>query len=188
MYLEEMFERYRDWTILRLFLQSPDQGFYTKEIARKTGIGSGTVNVFLRNIHKDNILTKEITGNTHVYRLNNEKELTKHLKIVHTLIDFEQNKLIENLQKTNDTILSIVLYGSYANGENDSKSDIDLFLLLNEKKPVTTFLQQMEKKLKKTVTIQMMTIPEWHKLKEKDKIFYESILEKHIVLWGSGLP
>jgi len=107
---------------------------------------------------------------------------------VHTLIDFEQNKLIENLQKTNDTILSIVLYGSYANGENDSKSDIDLFLLLNEKKPVATFLQQMEKKLKKIVTIQMMTIPEWHKLKEKDKIFYESILEKHIVLWGSGLP
>ena len=188
MYIEKMFERYRDWQILRLFLQSPDQGLYTKEIARKTGIGSGTVNVFLRNIHKDNILTKEITGNTHVYRLNNEKELIKHLKIVHTLIDFEQNKLIENLQKTNDTILSIVLYGSYANGENDSKSDIDLFLLLNEKKPVNTFLQQMEKKLKKIVTIQMMTIPEWHKLKEKDKIFYESILEKHIVLWGSGLP
>jgi predicted transcriptional regulator len=105
MYLEKMFERYRDWKILRLFLQSPDQGLYTKEIARKTGIGSGTVNVFLRNIHKDNILTKEIIGNTHVYRLNNEKELTKHLKIVHTLMDFEQNKLIENLQKTNDTIL-----------------------------------------------------------------------------------
>jgi len=49
MYLEKMFERYRDWQILRLFLQSPDQGFYTKEIARKTGIGSGTVNENLLN-------------------------------------------------------------------------------------------------------------------------------------------
>jgi len=33
-----------------------------------------------------------------------------------------------------------------------------------------------------------MTIPEWQKLKEKDKIFYESILDKHIILYGSGLP
>jgi len=188
MYLEYMFERYRDWKILRLFLQYPDQGFYTKEISRKIGIGSGTVNIFLRSIHKDNILTKEVTGNTHIYKLNNELELTKHLKIIHTLIEFEHIKIINHLLKTNNTIISIVLYGSYANGENDSKSDLDLLFLLNEKKSVTQVLQQIEKKIKKTIAIQMMTIPEWHKLKEKDKIFYESILEKHIILWGSGLP
>ena len=183
-----MFEKYMDWKLLRLFLQYPDRGFYTKEIARKTGIGSGTVNTFLHGVHKDNIFIKEITGNIHIYKLNNELELVKHLKIVHFLIELEKYKLTDYLLKTNDTIISIVLYGSYANGENDSKSDIDLLLLLNKKKSVNSFLQQMEKKLKKTITIQMFTIPEWHRLKEKDKIFYESILEKHIVLWGSGLP
>ena len=183
-----MFERYRDWKLLRLFLQFPDKGFYTQEIARKTGVGSGTVNTFLRNIYKDNILNKEITGNTHIYKLNNERELSKHLKIVHTLIEFEQFKLVEHILKNNNTILTIILYGSHANGEYDSKSDIDLLLLLNEKKSLTTVLQKLEKNLKKPINIQMINIPEWHKLKEKDKIFYESILENHIVLWGSGLP
>jgi len=33
----------------------------------------------------------------------------------------------------------------------------------------------------------MMTILGWQKLKEKDKIFSQSILENNIVLWGSGL-
>jgi hypothetical protein len=54
MHFEEMFEKYKDWKLLRIFLKYPDHGFYTKEISRKTGIGSGTVNNFLRNIHKDN--------------------------------------------------------------------------------------------------------------------------------------
>jgi len=183
-----MFEKYRDWKLLRIFLKYPDYGFYTKEISRKTGIGSGTVNNFLRNIHKDNILTKEVVGNVHLYRLNNELELVKHLKIVHTLLEFEQHKFTDQFLKTNDTIVSLILYGSHANGENDSKSDIDLLILLNKKEPFTNLLQKLETKLKKSISIQTMTISEWQKLKDKDKIFYESILENHIVLYGSGLP
>jgi len=135
-----MFERYRDWKLLRIFLQYPDQGFYTKEIARKTSIGSGTVNTFLRNINKDHLLTKEIIGNVHIYRLNNESELIKHLKIVHTLIEFKHYRLTDQLLTQNNTILSIILYGSHANGENDSKSDIDLLFILNEKKTATSLI------------------------------------------------
>ena len=188
MYLDEMFEKYMEWKLLRFFLKYPDHGFYTKEISRKTGIGSGTVNNFLRNIHEDNILTKEIIGNVHLYRLNNELELVKHLKIVHTLLEFKQHKLIDEFLKMENTIISLILYGSHANGENDSKSDIDLLLLLNNKKSFTNLLQKLEKKLEKSISLQIMTISEWQKLKEKDKIFCESILENHIVLYGSGLP
>lgn len=188
MYLDKMFEKYMDWKLLRFFLQYPDQGFYTKEIARKITAGAGTVNIFLRNFHESGLLIKEVVGNVHVYRLNNESEVIKHLKIVHTLLEIQRFKLIDQILVTNTTITSIILYGSHANGENDSKSDIDLLLILNEKKSLTNLLQQLEKKLKKPIAVQMITIPEWEQLKEKDKIFYESILEKHIILYGSGLP
>ena len=188
MHLEQMFEKYMEWKLLRLFLQNPNQNFYTKEIARKTGLGSGTVNNFLKNIHKDNILTKEIVGNVHLYRLNNELELVKQFKKVNTLIELEKVKLTKQFQKTDNTIISLILYGSYATGENFAKSDIDLLLLVHEKKPFTRHIQQLEKQLKKEISLQILTLPEWNKLKEKDKIFYESILENHIVLYGSGLP
>jgi len=188
MYIDEMFERYKDWKLLQIFLKHPDQRFYTKEISRKTGIGSGTVNSFLRNIHKDNILIKEIVGNVHLYRLNDEFELVKQLKIVNILLEFEQHKLIDQLLKIDDNIISLILYGSHANGENDSKSDIDILLITNNKKSFTQIIQKLEQKLQKTISIQTMTISDWQKLKEKDKIFYESILQNHIVLHGSGLP
>ena len=183
-----MFEKYMDWKLLRIFLRTPDRGFYTKEITRQTGIGAGTVNNFLRNIQKDNILIKEVVGNVHLYKLNNELELVKHLKIVDTLLEFEQYNFIEQFLRLDGMINSIILYGSHANGENDSKSDIDLLFLVNKKKSYVALLQKLEKKLNKQISLQQMTIPEWQKLKEKDKIFYESILEKHIVLYGSGLP
>lgn len=183
-----MFEKYMEWKLLRLFLQTPDRGFYTKEITRQTGIGAGTVSTFLRNIQKDNILIKEIVGNVHLYTLNNELELIKHLKIIHTLLEFEQHHFTQQFLNENNSISSIVLYGSHANGENDSKSDIDLLFLVNKKETYTSRIQTLEKKLNKQISVQQMTIPGWQTLKKKDKIFYESILEKHIVLYGSGLP
>jgi predicted nucleotidyltransferase len=188
MYINNMFEKYMEWKLIRIFLQTPDRGFYTKEITRQTGIGVGTVNNFLRNIQKDNILIKEIVGNVHLYKLNNELELVKHLKIVHTLLEFEQQRFTEYFLDEDTMISSIVLYGSYANGENDSKSDIDLLLLVNKKRSYTTVLQTLEKKFHKQISLQQMTISEWQTLKKKDKIFYESLLEKHIILYGSGLP
>ncbi len=188
MYINNMFEKYKEWKLLKIFLKKPDCKFYTKEISRQTGIGAGTVNTFLRNIEKDDILLKEVVGNVHLYKLNNELELVKHLKIVHTLLEFENQHFIKQLLSGNNTTSSIILYGSHANGENDSKSDIDLLFLVNKKRSYTTLLQTLEKKINKQISIQQMTMPEWQTLKRKDKIFYESILEKHIVLYGSELP
>ena len=187
MHIDLMFEKYKDWKLLKMFLSNPDKSFYTKEISRNMGLGSGTVNNFLKNIYRDNILKKEIVGNVHLYRLNNESEITKQMKILNIIIELEKAKFIEEFAKDDDTIISIILYGSYANGEYDSKSDIDVLLLVNKKKQFTDMIQKLESKVKKTISIQILTISDLQKLKEKDKIFYESILENHIVLYGSGL-
>ena len=188
MHIEEMFEKYKDWKLLRIFLNNPDHSFYTKEISRDIGVGSGTVNVFLKNIHKDNILKKEIVGNVHLYNLNNESEIVKQMKTLNTIITFKKNKLTEEFLKNDDSMLSIILYGSHANGEYDSKSDIDLIILVNKKKQFTNTIQKLESKIKKIISLQIFTISDWQKIKQKDKTFYESVIRNHIVLYGSGLP
>jgi len=187
MYIDQMFERYKDWKLLKIFLSNPDKSFYTKEISRNTGLGSGTVNNFLKNIYKDKILKKEIVGNVHLYQLNNESTIAKQMKILNIIIELKKAKFVEEFTKDDDTIISIILYGSYANGEYDSKSDIDVLLLASKKKQFTNSIQKLESKIKKTLSIQLLTIADWQKLKEKDKIFYESVIQNHIVLYGSGL-
>ena len=188
MHIEEMFEKYKDWKLLRIFLNNPDHSFYTKEISRNTGIGSGTVNIFLKNIHKDYILTKEIVGNVDLYHLNNESELVKKMKILNIIIKLKKINLIEEFIKNDNSIISIILYGSHANGEYDSKSDIDLLILANKKNQFTNTIQKLENKIIKIISLQILTISDWQKIKENDNIFYDSIIRNHITLYGSGLP
>lgn len=187
MYFEEMFTKYKEWQLLQIFLKNPDKNLYTKELSRTTGIGSGTVNIFLRNLHKDKVLKKEIVGNVHLYTLNDDLALVKQLKVMNTILEFEKLKLTNKLINKDETITSIVLYGSHANGENDSKSDLDILIFSKNKKIDNNTINQLEEKLDKTISIITFTLPEWDKLKQKDKIFYESILQNHIVLYGSGL-
>ena len=188
MYLQEMFTKYKEWQLLQILLQKPDRNFYTKEISRTTGIGSGTVNIFLRNLHKDELLKKEIIGNVHLYRLNDELPLVKNLKITNTLLEFEKHKIIDKLIENDETITSIILYGSHASGENDSKSDIDILIISKNKNIDRVTISQFEEKLDKTISIQTLSILDCNKLKQKDKIFYESILQNHIILYGTDLP
>ena len=188
MYLNQMFKKYKEWQLLQIFLQKPDKNFYTKQISKTTGMGAGTVNTFLRNLHKDEILKKEIIGNVHLYKLNDELPLVKQLKITNTLIEFENHKIIDKLTENDETITSIILYGSHANGENDSKSDIDLIIISKNKKIDRTIITQFEEKMDKIISIQTLSIPDCSKLRQKDKIFYESILQNHIVLYGTDLP
>ena len=188
MYFENLFEKYKEWEILRIFLQNPKTGFYTKELARKTKIGAGTINTFLKNIHEDKILNKEIIGNVHLYSLNNENEIVKQLKILNTILEITKYKLTEKILKKDDTLTSMILYGSHANGENDEKSDIDLLIISSNKANFTTTLQQLEIQLKKPISLQILSINQWNRLKTQDEIFYQSIIENHIILYGSGLP
>ena len=188
MQFEEMFEKYVEWKILRLFLRNPTTPFYVKEVARKLKVSSSSVSNFLNRMQKDNIFKKEIAGNTHLYRLNNELGIVKKLKVFHTLVEIQDVNLVKLFKEKDETIISIVLYGSHASGENDEKSDFDLLMISNQKKDFIDVLQEIEKKLGKEVTVERFSIADWNEVKRKDETFYKSILENHIILYGSGLP
>jgi len=188
MQFEEMFEKYVEWKILRLFLRNPTTPFYVKEVARKLKVSSSSASKFLNQMQKDGIFKREITGNTHLYRLNDELEIVKKLKVFHTLVEIQNAKLVKLFREKDGTIISIVLYGSHASGENDEKSDIALLILSNQKKDFTDTIQEIEKKLGKKVTVERFSIGGWNEMKEKDRTFYNSVKENHIILYGSGLP
>ena len=187
MKFEDMFEKYVEWKILRLFLRNPTTPFYVKEIARRLQVSSSSVSNFLNPMEKDGIFKKEIVGNTHLYRLNNELELIKKLKVFHTLLEVQNANLVESIKKKDETIISIVLYGSHASGENDERSDLDLLILSNQKKDFIDVLQEIEKKLGKEVIVERFSIAGWNEIKRKDETFYKSIMENHAILAGGGL-
>jgi len=80
----------------------------------------------------------------------------------------------------------MVLYGSHANGTNDSKSDIDILLLVGNTKKIP--IMDIEKKLGKQISVESFTLANWKKTKKKNAPFYDSVIRNHVVLWGGDLP
>jgi predicted nucleotidyltransferase len=85
-------------------------------------------------------------------------------------------KLKEQIETQKAQAHAIILYGSYAKGENTMRSDIDI-LVIGSSEPV--FIDASEE-----VNIQSFTWAEWKKNKENNKAFYDEIIQHGIALKG----
>ncbi|TET90589.1 MAG: nucleotidyltransferase domain-containing protein [Methanomassiliicoccales archaeon] len=184
----ELFEKYVDWKILALFLKYPTTEFHVKELARKIDVSPGSVSNAVRYFEPFQILKKEEKGLAHLYRLNEELPLAKHLKLTYTLVRILAHRVVERLLDLDESILSIAIYGSYATGEYDEKSDLDILIITpGDKNALTPLLREVESELGVRVSPQVLKLHEWQRLSRADKVFHDRVVENHILLHGAGL-
>jgi predicted nucleotidyltransferase len=187
MYLNKLFDKYVELKILRYLLGHPREKVTVNALARKVGVSSGSVSVFLKNIEKDFLVKKSRIGNSLVYELNNEHYLIKNLKLLHSLL-FLGECVVEEVSKVDETLISLVLYGSYATGRFDERSDVDLLVITAQKGKLHNLISKLEDRLDKRVTLERFTLAEWKRTKTKNRPFYDSVKQNHVLLYGSGLP
>ncbi len=185
MNIEDLFEKYTEWKMLKFFLDNPSTSFYVKELSRRLKVSPGSVSRFVNKVEKDGLLVKDVTGNIHQYRLNNEDVVVRQLKVFNSMIEFRKARLVERV--VDENVLSLVLYGSYASGKNDDKSDIDLLVISNKKRDYTKVIQQQENVLKHRVTLEVFTLGEWGRMVKQNKAFYDSVMQNHVLLFGGDL-
>lgn len=104
-----------------------DQEFHEREIARRVGISYGSANKSLNDLFRAGLLTRKRAGNMVFYRFDGLDPMLRFLKIHTTLALLRP--LVGRLK--GETI-RIILFGSTAKGEDDSHSDIDLFVVADD--------------------------------------------------------
>lgn len=108
------------------------------------------------------------------------------------------NKYIEQLKNNLKAIdpYMVLLFGSYVYGDPDEDSDLDVFVVLNDRSMPVTFKERQELYLKvspltrsvaKQIPIDLMvfTIPMFEQFKMANTSFSEEILNKGIVIYES---
>ncbi|MDO9288989.1 MAG: nucleotidyltransferase domain-containing protein, partial [Thermodesulfovibrionales bacterium] len=90
--------------------------------------------------------------------------------------------LVEFLKKRIPGISSIVLYGSYAKGEDDKKSDIDILIISASKKYISSDAASL---LGKEVTLSVFSPAEWSRQAKANRAFYLDVITEGIVLYGT---
>jgi len=181
----ELFDKYVSWKILQYFALNPTKEVYVKEIAKKLDLSTGICSKTLRELLKLEILEKRSSGQAHYYRLGNNY-IAKELKCFIGLFTIHETGLVSEIAEAFDRPTSIVLYGSFATGEFNEKSDIDILVISSKKKKPN--LHGIGNKIRREINIQVFNIGKWLKMKQENDSFYTMVMKDHIMLYGSELP
>lgn len=165
--------------IFTYFIESPEKEFYIRELARKTKKSPTTISKYLRQLKRGNLVKSEKKFNHILYKSNQENPLYRQKKIFYNIEKLQKSGLIEYLQEQLNFPEAVILYGSFAKGENIKKSDIDILAVSILKKEVN--LERFEKILSHKIHLFIHSKNEIEKMKEKNKELLNSFINGTIL-------
>ena len=161
--------------ILCALASDPMRAFYQREVAKEAEVSVGSANRTLRVLVENELVTKERRGKISLYRFNTESSAARQMKILFNVSELDE--LVRVLKKHSKRI---ILFGSCAEGSDVKDSDIDLFVLTNEKGAVRRIIDSYETSRK--IAPIVADANDSAKMRSEDKPLYDSIL-RGIRLW-----
>lgn len=189
MLLENVFQGKYSIPILEVIV-STAEGCGITEIARKLGISKSVVFRSINYLENENILISFARGKSKVYRLNENNYFVK--KLVRGIFEIEDQSLskirfliVERFKKVE--ALSLVLYGSFLTPGFDFKSDIDLMLIVKNKKEAESKVTKITKyfyDMGLTLFVDIVELSEFRKLHRIREPLVLGLVKNGVVLQG----
>jgi len=168
--------------ILTYFFTNQEGNFYVRELARILKEDPSNLAKELIRLEKEGIFESEIKGKTKYYRLNKKYPLYKQLKeIIFKTTGVEGG--IKNELKKIKNIKEAFLFGSFAKGDYDSQSDIDL-LIIGDPDPekLSETISKLEEKFSREINYIVMGEKEFQRKKNKEPFLIDVFKNKTIKL------
>ncbi len=141
--------------VMEIFFKHPSTGFHIREIARLTELSSAGVIKILIKLKKEKLLiskrenvVEKITPN-----FDGRFPLIKRLYNVYSLYD---SGLMDFILKFYEMPKAVILFGSYSDGTDTEKSDIDLALSSSNKR--IPDLSKFEKSLARKINVHLVDL------------------------------
>lgn len=165
---------------MALLLNSPDEQFYVREIAKLLRKNPSGVKRELDKLEEMGIVVSEKVANLKYFQADRNSSLFSELK------DLIAKSLglpgaLRNLLRANG-VKSAFIYGPYAEGEDPQIVDI---IVIGQATPTLLIgLQDMEKKFGKKINCNIMDEAEYKAKKKNDSGLKKVLAEKRITLMG----
>jgi predicted nucleotidyltransferase len=134
----------------RYFLSNPTAKLRVREIERELGLPLPSVIRYCRELEEEGILSREKTGSVTFYTADRTNERYLLEKKLHNIRRIHESGLIDYLRKELGNP-PIILFGSYARGEDVEESDIDIYVESPSKKELD--MGNFEKSLERRIQI-----------------------------------
>ena len=154
---------------------------YGRDISRKLEMNQKTISTILNNLEKKDVVKFSSEGRNKYYYLNifnhSTKDVLKLIEINRKIIFLKEHsklrRLFEELDSKSEGIL--LIFGSYAKGEETKKSDLDIYSM-GKIKDVDD--------LEKSYGIKISVIRSSKKKFDKNLNIVKEVMKTHIVLKG----
>ena len=176
-----MLNQYATLRVIEKILSEPNREFSVRGIAKEMNISPGTSSNSLRYLLKKGILKLRVIGRNYQYQADLENPLCRQWKMLLGLDMLTESDLMGKIMKKVPDVQSAILYGSFAKGTYDKKSDVDIILIVQNRQAYDmNFLAT----IKQEVNVSIFSIGDWKKLAHDNKVFYENVIYDSIILYG----
>ncbi|MDP2815174.1 MAG: nucleotidyltransferase domain-containing protein, partial [Rectinemataceae bacterium] len=150
----ELFRKYVQWRILAHFMENPNTSFHIKQLARIIEVSPASVSSAVKSFEEEGLLSKEEKGLAHIYKLNADNSVVAPLKKAYGIAFVFSSRPKEKFLEIDPHIISLALFGSYAEGSYDEQSDIDFLAVTpTRKENLIRPAKDLEEELKKEISI-----------------------------------
>ena len=164
--------------ILKILALNPESTFNINELSRRTGFSLRGVEKELKNLLTGGILRREVSGNQHLYQLDQLCPIYQEIKAIITktvgLTELVKQALISVEKK----IERAFIYGSFASGDYGNESDVDLFVVTElSGLKLAELLGEVQNEIGRSINVSQFTADEFSQRKEQNDHFLKRVLE-----------
>jgi len=167
--------------VLRYFFLNPSKRHYINELSGILNVDVGNLFRKLRELEKEGALVSEKRGNQKYYGLNKKYPLLKELKRIYEAKYGIVETFKKELEKI-DGIKEAYIFGSYAKGNWQADSDLDILLIgdhssLEAKRKILP----LTKTINREINIIDITPKEFKKRQQKRDDFVRNVFSGKII-------
>jgi predicted nucleotidyltransferase len=175
--LEALFTSKVRIKVLTLFLTHPEEHFYARELAQRTGEHYSAVWQELGNLERIGLLMSEQGANVKYYRVNSSFPIYSDLRRIILKTTGLGDALRQGLSRLGP-IEAAFIYGSTASGEEDSLSDIDVMVVGNvDLTALSSVIAQLEETLEREINYVAITREELEARLAAGEPFVQNMLD-----------
>lgn len=128
--------------VLACLFGQPDRSYFSNELIKLTGAGSGAVQRELKRLSESGLVTSEMRGNQRHFQANPRSPIFQELTQIVQKTFGLAHPIREALAPYREVIRCAFIFGSIAKKQDTVKSDIDLFVV-SDKLSYSDLLSQL---------------------------------------------
>jgi len=176
-------DKFVGFKVLGYFLTHPSEEIHLKELGRALEISPGSAKKYCDDLVAEGLIQENALGNLRLLRLNREDFAIKGMMRAYCLVEFK--KL--GIEKLAEGCTSLAIYGSFASGNFDERSDLDLLVIGEEADVSRDQVLEFQEKCGRDVQLTVLPYYRWEALKKERDGFSLSVLRNHVLVEGIEL-